>query len=78
MPKVYRTFADKTTLLEIPTTTASGELQISITDNFGTEAAQTLSIGLRADIAEVMIKALYNGMRIEENDVLRPQFRVEP
>jgi hypothetical protein len=78
MPKVYRTFNGVTSLLNIPTTLVQGELIITITESIGTEEAKTLSFGVRADIAEVLIKALFQGMKIDDPETVRPIFKLEP
>lgn len=78
MPKVFRTFEGKTSVLDIPTTLVNGELVISITDDFGEETARSTSFGVRADIAEVLIKALFQGMKIDDPATQRPTFKLEP
>jgi hypothetical protein len=75
--KVFRRVRKQVDVLEIPTRWSGEEFKIEITNNFGTPQATGTSFVLRADLAQALIKSLFDGMRLDDPDSELPIYTVE-
>jgi len=79
MAKVIRKYQDRTDIFEIPTKVGNRpSLDVTIISNAGTEEAQSLTFPIPTNIAILLVKGLYEGMKIEEQELNTPQYSFEP
>lgn len=76
--KIVRSLLGITDVLDIDTESSDGELSIKITSNFDSPQAQTLQFAVRKDIAQLLIKSLFDGMRLQNPDETLPEYKVIP
>lgn len=75
--KVTRKLGNRVDILEIPTRLINNEMRIEITNNVGTPQVTGAVFFLRADLAQALIKSLYEGMRLDDPNGEIPVYSVD-
>lgn len=75
--KIFREFNGRRDMMSVESDKTTGELKVSIVNNVG-ENATTAQFLVRKDIAQVLIKTLFDGMKLEDPDSQLPIYKIEP
>jgi len=76
--RILRTHRGVTSAFDIPTKlSALGTLNVSITENFGTPEALTVSFPIPAPEAATLVRQLHKGMNLDNPNTELPIYTVE-
>ena len=77
--KIYKTLRGQTDLLTVDTNKNDGVLTIEILEGIENPATvRSMSFPVPPDIARLVVRALFDGMRIEDPDGDLPIYKVDP
>jgi len=75
--KITRSTKARTDVLELDTSAADGELIVTIVNGLGSSGVVSTQFALRKDIAQVLIKTLFDGMKLEDPEGTLPIYQIE-